>query len=60
MAAMRFTIKKSRIPQWGYEITGRNFHNTAETVKKAVNYLKDRFGSDVRYTIKGEKGEQKR
>lgn len=48
---MTYTIKKSRIPQWGYEITAKNFHNIAPTEESAVNYLKDRFGHDVQYRI---------
>lgn len=54
---MKFTIKKSKIPAWGYEITTTNgFHNIAPTIESAVNYLKDRYGYDVKYVIKGGKG----
>ena len=49
---MVFTIKKSKIPQWGYEITAKGFHNIAPTVENAVNYLQDRFGPDVKYSVK--------
>ena len=60
MACMKFVVKKSKIPQWGYEITGRNFHNIAPTEEAAINYLKGRFGADVRYTVKAEKGEKRK
>jgi hypothetical protein len=47
-----FTIKKSKIEKWGYEITcGDWFHNTAPSADIAVNYLKDRFGHNVKYKI---------
>ena len=46
-----FTIKKSKITAWGYEITGRNFHNIAPSIESAVDYLKDRFGLGVKYRI---------
>ena len=45
-----FTIKKSEL--YGYEIISRYFHNIAPSVEVAVNYLKDRYGSDVVYRIK--------
>ncbi len=49
---MTYTIKKSRIEAWGYEITAKGFHNIAPTVEAAVNYLQGRFGHDVNYRIK--------
>lgn len=49
---MTFTIKKAKIEQWGYEITARGFHNIAPTVEAAIMYLKDRYGCDVKYSIK--------
>ncbi|KAB0577208.1 hypothetical protein EI53_01230 [Fusobacterium naviforme] len=49
---MTYTIKKAKIESWGYEITARGFHNIAPTVEAAVNYLKDRFGNDVKYSVK--------
>lgn len=49
---MKFTIKKSSIPEWGYEITAKGFHNIAPTIESAVTYLKNRYGYDVKYTIK--------
>jgi len=49
---MIFTIKKSRIPQWGYEITAKGFHNIAPTIESAIAYLVDRFGCNVQYRIK--------
>lgn len=51
---MIYTIKKSKIPAWGYEITAKGFHNIAPSIKQAVQYLQDRFGCDVKYTIKEE------
>ena len=48
---MRYTIKKSKIPAWGYEITAKNFHNIAPTKEAAIRYLQDRFGRDVQYRI---------
>ena len=47
-----FLIKKSKIPKWGYEITAKGYHNIAPTVEVAVNYLKSRFGADVKYKVK--------
>ena len=49
---MKFTIRKARVPAWGYEITGRNFHNIAPTVEAAITYLQGRFGHDVKYIVK--------
>jgi hypothetical protein len=49
---MTFTIKKARIPQWGYEITAKGFHNIAPSIEAAISYLKDRYGCDVRYIVK--------
>ena len=49
---MRFVIKKSKIPQWGYEITAKGFHNIAPTAEAAVSYLKSRYGHDVKYRVK--------
>ncbi len=51
---MVFTIKKSKIPAWGYEIVARGFHNIAPTTEAAVRYLQGRFGFDVKYRIKEE------
>lgn len=50
---MRFVIKESKIPQWGYEITAKGFHNIAPTVEAAVDYLKSRYGYDVEYRVIG-------
>ena len=36
---MQFTIKKSKIPAWGYEITAKGFHNIAPSVEAAIAYL---------------------
>lgn len=49
---MIYTIKKSKIPAWGYEITAKHFHNIAPSVEAAVSYLKNRFGPDVKYRVK--------
>ena len=51
---MIYTIKKSSVPAWKYEITGSDghFHNTAPTVESAIDYLKDRFGLDVKIKVK--------
>jgi len=49
---MTFIIKKSRIAAWGYEITGPGFHNIAPSIEAAIDYLKDRFGHDVKIKIK--------
>ena len=51
MEKMTFTIKKSRISAWGYEITAKGFHNIAPSVDSAIRYLKDRYGHDVKYRI---------
>lgn len=48
---MRFTIKKAKIPAWGYEITSKGFHNIAPTVEAAILYLKGRYGYDVKYRV---------
>lgn len=48
---MKFTIKKARIPQWGYEITAHGYHNIAPSVPAAVRMLRDRFGNNVRIRI---------
>lgn len=53
---MRFTIKKARIKEWGYEITAKNFHNIAPTAEAAVRYLQGRYGHDVEYRIIGAAG----
>ena len=50
-----FIIKKSRIPAWGYEITGKNYHNIAPSVEAAVKHLKSRYGNNVQYRVRGEK-----
>ena len=54
--SMIYTIKKSKVEGWGYEITAKSgsytFHNIAPSVEVAVRYLKDRFGSDVKIRIK--------
>ena len=51
-----FIIKKSTIPAWGYEIVcGNWFHNIAPSVEAAINYLKGRYGSSVRYIVRKEK-----
>lgn len=50
---MTFTIKKSKIPAWGYEITAKGFRNIAPSVEAAVDYLQGRFGADVKYKVKG-------
>lgn len=52
---MTYSIKKSKIEKWGYEITAKNFHNIAPSIEDAVMYLRDRFGCDVKYRIYGEK-----
>lgn len=49
---MTYTIKKSKIPAWGYEITAKGFHNIAPSVELAIMYLKYRFGYDVKYRVK--------
>ena len=49
---MTFIIKKSRIPQWGYEITAKGFHNIAPSIEAAIMYLKNRYGYDVKYIVK--------
>lgn len=49
---MIFTIKKSNVEAWGYEIIARNFHNIAPTAEAAVQYLKGRYGCDVKYKIR--------
>ncbi len=49
---MIYTIKKSKIEGWGYEITAKGFHNIAPTVEAAIKYLQGRFGFDVKYRIK--------
>ena len=51
---MTFVIKKAKIPEWGYEITAKGFHNIAPSVESAINYLKARYGNSVKYTVKGE------
>lgn len=48
---MVYTIKKSKIEVWGYEITAKGFHNIAPSVEIAIRYLKDRFGHDVKYRV---------
>lgn len=55
-----FTIWKSDIPQWGYEITAKNYHNIAPDVDTAVRMLKDRYGRNVKIRIKADgKGDTK-
>lgn len=49
---MTFTIKKSKIDTWGYEITAKGFHNIAPSIEAAVRYLIDRYGHDVKYRIR--------
>ena len=49
---MVFTIKRAKISAWGYEITAKGFHNIAPTVEAAVDYLKGRYGADVKYKVK--------
>ena len=49
---MTYTIKKSKIEKWGFEIIAKNFHNIAPTIPAAIDYLKDRFGHDVKFKIK--------
>lgn len=49
---MTFTIKKAKIAIWGWEIIAKNFHNIAPTKEAAINYLKDRYGHDVKYHVK--------
>lgn len=54
---MIYTIRKSDIDVWGYEITAGShghleFHEIAPSVEIAVRYLKNRFGSDVKIRIK--------
>lgn len=49
---MIFTIKKAKIPAWGYEITAKGFHNIAPSIEQAVKYLQSRYGYDVKYKIK--------
>lgn len=51
---MVFTIKKAKIPAWGYEITAKGFHNIAPTIESAIDYLNSRYGADVKYKIKEE------
>jgi len=51
---MIFTIKKSKIEGWGYEITAKGFHNIAQSVEAAVRYLQGRYGYDVKYRVKDE------
>ena len=48
---MVYKIKKSKYEAWGYEITAKGFHNIAPSVESAINYLKDRYGADVKYRI---------
>jgi hypothetical protein len=53
---MIYTIRKSNMIGWGYEITGEEyghlkFHEIAPSVEIAVRYLKGRFGSDVKIRI---------
>ncbi len=52
---MTYTITKSRVESWGYEITAKGFHNIAPTVETAIKYLQGRFGYDVKYRVKEEK-----
>ncbi len=51
---MTYTIKKSQIAGWGYEITAKGFHNIAPTAEAAIKYLQNRFGYDVKYHVKEE------
>ena len=43
--------QKIKIRGLGYEITAKGFHNIAPSVESAINYLKDRYGADVKYRI---------
>lgn len=52
MAERTFVIKESRIPEWKYEITSKNYHNIAPSIAVAVRYLKDRYGSNIRIIVK--------
>ena len=49
---MTYTIKKSKIPAWGYEITAKGYHNIAPSIEIAVAYLQGRCGRDVHIIIK--------
>lgn len=49
---MTYTIKKSKIEAWGYEITVMGFHNIAPIVEAAIRYLQVRFGFGVKYRIR--------
>lgn len=51
---MVFTIKKAKVEAWGYEITGKNFHNIAPSVESAKQYLVNRYGADVKIRIRKE------
>lgn len=48
---MTFTIRKAKIERWGYEIVAKGYHNIAPSVEAAVQYLKNRYGYDVKYKI---------
>jgi len=56
---MTYTIKKSRIKSWGYEIVAKSrgqlaYHNIAPSVDAAIRMLKDRFGNEVKYRVQEE------
>ena len=54
---MIFIIKKSKVSNWGYEITcGDWFHNIAPTVEAAIKYLERRYGYNVKYKVITKKG----
>lgn len=54
---MIFIIKKSKVSNWGYEITcGDWFHNIAPTVEAAIKYLEGRYGYNVKYKVITKKG----
>ena len=48
---MTFTIKKAKIPEWGFEITADGFHNIAPSVESAIRYLVARYGYSVKYRV---------
>lgn len=54
-----YSVKKARIPAWGYEITSKGFHNIAPTEEKAIDYLRWRFGHDVKIRIYDDDGNWK-
>ena len=54
---MVFTIRKAKIPAWGYEITAKGFHNIAPSAEAAVDYLKGRYGGGRK--VQSERGDQR-